>query len=116
MGWDFGPRDPNQSDIDFARQQYGADLVLDAQSYRGTLYVAWKDVSGKVIALVVLTKKRGPYLGKPPGWYWFGTKVMDETWAPLQAECPKRILEQLDPLDDRIDPREYGRQWRKRCQ
>lgn len=43
-------------------------------------------------------------------YYNFGTKYMDETVGPVEAECPISIINLLTPTND-----EYARIWRERC-
>lgn len=52
----------------------------------------------------------------------FGYKPISEFMGPVNAQCPKRILDKLTPLDELVekfnyteDGVEYARGWRKRC-
>lgn len=58
----------------------------------------------KVFALVCLTSVNNN------DYYNFAYKDMDESCGPFKYDCPKRILDLLDPTDY-----EYALNWRKAC-
>lgn len=42
---------------------------------------------------------------------WFAIKLMDETCGPYSYDCPKRILDLLDPPSN-----DWAKEWRQKCE
>jgi hypothetical protein len=114
MGWTFGHRPKGITDLAYFRNEFDWDKgqVVDASRRGMTVYLAYlqKD-SGLTFAIVCLTR-----------WvrdsdYNFGYKDMDEFMGPYVADCPRRILEQLSPLESWGDEDKiaYAREWRARA-
>lgn len=109
MGWFFQHRETGISSRDFFRQEYG-DGVQDVSVKNGAAYIAYKTPEGKVMGLVCLIKYSRDYCN-------FGYKPIEESMGPCESDCPKRILDQLSPVEDLYTGKmlEWSREWRKRC-
>lgn len=113
MGWTFFHRDPQVSVRDtIAKQFEGSDweIIDSAVVNRTVFYAAARYVrdgyrpAGTVFALVCLVKF------PTKDHYNFGYKDMSEDMGPVEAACPKRILDRLTPTDS-----EYANKWRAAC-
>lgn len=104
MGWSFEHRDRGTSNLDFFRQQFdpaNGYALLDGATVGGTFYGALRQPDGKVTAMVVLTK------WIPNDYHNFGTKDMTESWGPVEARCPERILDMLSSTEDLFGETQY---------
>lgn len=94
--------DPGQSTNDAIREYVGADRVIDMALKGGVAYIAYRSaLNEQIVALVMPYTKRDGYLV---------VKDQDETMGPYAADCPARILDQLDPTDY-----QYAQEWRAKC-
>ena len=79
--------------------------ILKSSMVGATYYGALrKDGTDKAYALVVLTSV------DKKSWANFGCKFMDETYGPVEKQCPMSILNLLTPTDD-----DWANQWREKC-
>jgi len=98
MGWIFTHRPKGISHKDFFQNEFDSTKtrteVLDAATVDGVCYMAVKSHKlGKTFAVVCLMR----WVPKDP-FFNFGYKDMDESMEPFYYDCPKRILDLLDPL------------------
>jgi len=106
MGWTFTNRPKGTSDRDWFTAELGEGLdILATHSTFRVFYAAVRNANtDQVFALVALKQwNRDDY-------YNFGTKVMDETVGPCEAEAPAKILDLLTPTDS-----DWANEWRQKC-
>ena len=119
MGWTYTHRQHGMSVRDFLAEQFdyqnasgSGRVIACATVQRSVAYQrALHDGTRYVVGLVCLIK----FPTKAADGYNFGYKDMDEGMGPVEDACPRRILEQLSPLDQIPGRNEYARQWRERC-
>lgn len=122
MGWTFTTRRHGMSVREFFEQQFNysnehsSGKVLDCSVVqRSVAYLAYErilaDGTRYVVALVCLIK----FMPNASDGYNFGYKDMDESMGPVEDFCPRRILEQLSPLDRVPGRHEHAANWRERC-
>lgn len=70
----------------------------------GTYYAAVEDKTGRVFAVVILTHCSGKE------YFNFCYKLMDESYGPVESDCPDSILNLLSNTEE-----EYSLNWRTRC-
>ncbi len=123
MGWTTFHRNKSETIAEtLKRHIFGGNLeLLDcAVVKRNVAYCAaryTKDGKSYVCAIIVLLTYA------PREHHNFGYKDMSEFMGPCESECPKRILDQLTPLEEiaAIDGNgngtnvEYAAAWRARC-
>lgn len=117
MGWDFGTAkytDVKKGRVVVDRKAEIMDVINTRDYYilkmvgvGNTYYAAMQNKETKeVFCGVILTKVRSN------GWWGkeFGYKMMDEFWGPVEAKCPKSILNLLTPTENAI-----ANEWRQKC-
>lgn len=119
MGWTTFHRNKSETIAEtLKRHVFGGNLeLLDcAVVKRNTAYCAaryTKEGKSYVCAVIVLLSYA------PREHHNFGFKEMTEFCGPCESECPKRILDQLTPLEEitAVDGTnvEYAAAWRARC-
>ncbi len=120
MGWTYTHKPKTQSVRDFFDKEFGphqddGSRILDcAVVNMREAYIAYRMKSGAIFCVVCLLDYRK---GDFP--YDFGYKDMDEASGPYAANCPKRILDLLSPIEDCLDGdglgAKYAREWREAC-
>jgi len=107
MGWTGTHRPKGQTLREFFVNEgiLSEDRIVDfAVKHRTTAYIAYRmPDTEKVHAVVILIRYSRDY---------FNTtyKDMTEGMGPAESECPERILDALDPIDEG-----YAVEWRERC-
>ena len=122
MGWTYSHRGRRITNLQYFQEEFrGANcrLVDMASSMRvayGVLEISGGNQPPYRIAIVCL-------LNWVNGVYNFGYKDMTEDMGPVDAKCPRRILDQLTPLDELAargiitgSGLEWARNWRERCE
>lgn len=107
MGWTFTHREKDTPIRTFFEREFaGPGRVIDcAVVHRNTAYIAYELPDNRVAAIVcMLSYARDEYGNN------FGYKDVDESMGPIDAKCPRRILEKLTPTNY-----EYANDWRRRC-
>lgn len=115
MGWTSMPLNQpvkewfNEMWNDQDREVLDVALVKRTQLYAAVRYKKHvPKYGGKVIAVTYLIHWSNSE-------YNFSYKPMTEHVGPYGLdECPKRIMKLLTPLNDKIDPSGYAREWRER--
>ena len=117
MGWDYTHRSPGLTDLDYWKSRYGkwADgtekVIAVATVGWGETYMAYRYENGTVGAVVILIKRT-------KGDFNFGSKSMTELMGPYYTNCPKRILDLLDPVETVCTYQtgiESATRWRTAC-
>lgn len=89
-------------DKEFSRGLYDRYTTIKSAMNGSTYYAAIHDIeTGDVFAMVVLTSFRDRE---------FCYKEMTEFCGPIEAKCPKSILELLTDTDDKC-----ANEWRQKC-
>jgi len=101
MGWTVDPGRPKGvSNLDYftAEGMFNntTHVVLDNATVGGTFYAALQTETGKVVGVVITTKRYRTTGGGTE----FGYKDMDEFMGPNESKCPDRILDLLSPLGE----------------
>lgn len=116
MGWSYGHRNAGESHKEHFSQlfDHANGKVLDAAGGFNEVYIAFQVPEG-VIGIAVQVQWA-------PGDEWghnFGYKAHEESSGPVISNCPKRILEQLSPLDQLYTPgsdsHRWASEWRDKC-
>lgn len=113
MGWTTFNKSKHISPSDYFRSTFAHEpnheLLDIAIVKRMTAYMAvrLKDTNEVICFVYLLTYSKD--------YYNFGYKDMTEFCGPCQAECPKRILDLLTPLDEKDENNNWAVEWRKRC-
>jgi len=113
MGWTTFNKSKHISPSDYFRSTFANEpnheLLDIAIVKRMTAYMAvrLKDTNEVICFVYLLTYDHKSYHN-------FGYKDMTEFCGPCQAECPKRILDLLTPLEDK-EENNWAIEWRKRC-
>lgn len=104
MGWTSFPKadkTPRAIIVDELTSHDGKEQVLAITNSGGVAYVALRTRKGDVVGIVVLNRtSRGE----------FSYKISDESMGPVDANCPKKILDMLTPTNNA-----YALEWRERC-
>lgn len=100
MGWLFYERRKGETNVEHFGAKYGEGYTLiDGATVGGVFYAAVRnEETGLVSCDVFLTK----WVPNDP--YNFGYKDMSESWGPVEARCPTRILDLLSPTEDLYGP------------
>lgn len=103
MGWSSFHVEKGRKTLDVLAEEFGSGFIVDGRVKGGTAYLACQQ-DGKTFGAVVLIRRSRDY-------YNFTYKFIDEGMGPSESECPKAILDLLDPepLND------YSANWRARC-
>lgn len=81
--------------------------VLDSSLYGSTVYLCCRYTNKNTGETLVYASVCLTHMGKDG---YFMIKTMDETMGPCYYDCPKRILDRLDP------PRnDWAKNWREEC-
>lgn len=113
MGWLFSHRDRGISTEDYLAQSLSADAkIVASSSHLNVSYLAVETAAG-ISAVVVLTQ------WDSRDWHNFGTKWIDESMGPVQANCPARILDLLSPVSElysgSANQQRCATEWRDAC-
>ena len=122
MGWTtmHETRTAKQFFLDMFKNETNYEIVDIAIKNFTTAYIAIKDLKkGYVYCQTYLIHRA------PKSYENFGYKPVSEFCGPVTAECPKRILDKLTPLDEIVKLSEledfsaksieWAKGWRERC-
>jgi len=104
MGWTSFHVPKGTKTIDVLRDELGKECVVDGRVRGGTAYLACRWPEGRTAGVVVLVRRDSR------SHHNFTYKVVDEDMGPYESDCPKAILDLLDP-----PATTYAAEWRARC-